>query len=303
MNQDAKISFKRNKRRKRKSNMALKLLTCFILLFTISFTSFSFFKMTLARKDYNSISSQYETLLASKENVSKETANLESTLAEKNKKHEELQAAFDASNKHVAHLTFDDGPSDNTLKLLDVLDQYQVKATFFVTYRKGYDEVYKEIVNRGHVLANHTFSHDYKKIYASPDAFINDVLALDNMLEKITGKAPSKIIRFPGGSKNSFASSATSKEIISKLTDLGYTFFDWNVDSADASGHNIPKNSIITNVLTGAGNVNTANILMHDTNTKYTTFEAIPEIINGLKGQGYVFKPLSADSAAIRFIE
>lgn len=303
MNQGAKISYKRNKRKKRESNIILRFLTCFALLFAISFASFSFFRMSMARKYYKSLSTQYNNILASNEAILKETTNLENTLMEKNKKHEELQAAFNASGKHVAHLTFDDGPSENTLNLLDVLDKYHVKATFFVTYKNGYDDVYKEIVNRGHVLANHTFSHDYKKIYASPDSFINDVLALDNKLEEITGKASSKILRFPGGSLNSFTSTATSKEIIKKLNDLGYTFFDWNVDSADASGHNIPKNSIITNVLTGAGNVNTANILMHDTNAKYTTFEAIPEIINGLKKQGYIFKPLTADSAAIRFIE
>lgn len=303
MDQDVKISFKRNKRRKKKSNIILRFFTSLILLFALGFTSFSFFKMNMARKEYTSLSSQYKTLLTSKEAISKETTNLESTLAEKNKLHEELQATFDAANKHVAHLTFDDGPSDNTLKLLDILDKYQVKATFFVTYKKGYDEVYKEIVKRGHVLANHTYSHDYKKIYSSPEAFINDVLALDNKVEEITGKAPSKILRFPGGSKNSFANMATSKEIIAKLTNLGYTFFDWNVDSGDASGHNKPKNFIINNVLTGASNVNTANILMHDTNAKHTTFEAIPEIIEGLKEQGYAFRPLTADSAAIRFIE
>ncbi|MEG1256157.1 polysaccharide deacetylase family protein [Clostridium sp.] len=209
------------------------------------------------------------------------------------------------ANMRIAHLTFDDGPSNNTIKLLDILDEYQAKATFFVNYKEGYDDVYREIVNRGHVLANHTASHNYKNIYSDATSFINDIELLDKKLEEITGQVPSKILRFPGGSNTEHIRSDKNimTEIIKSVTDRGYTYFDWNVDSRDACKMTQDKNVIIDSVLNGSIPMNTANILMHDTNLKYTTIEAMPEILKGLKSQGYIFKPLNHDSADIRFVE
>ena len=94
-----------------------------------------------------------------------------------------------------------------------------------------------------------------------------------------------------------------SQSIFKALEDRGYTYFDWNVDSSDATKMTLDKESIVTSVLDGSSNVNTANILMHDTNAKYTTIEAMPEILEGLKAQGYIFRPLRHDSAAIRFVD
>ncbi|WP_346930671.1 polysaccharide deacetylase family protein [Clostridium sp.] len=292
-------SSKRNiKRRKKPSILGIISLMALCLCFFISI--FSTTKMFIASSKQSSLLKEINTLSSSNNSILSENAKLEKEI---NKK----QSTYDkaVSHKKIAHLTFDDGPSSNTLKLLDVLDKYNAKATFFVVYKEGFDNIYKEIVNRGHVLANHTYSHNYKKIYSSAEAFIEDVENLDNKLKEITGKEPSKILRFPGGSNMGYMNQNAnlSQSIFKGLEDRGYTYFDWNVDSSDATKMTLDKESIVTSVLDGSSNVNTANILMHDTDAKYTTIEAMPEILEGLKAQGYIFRPLRHDSAAIRFVD
>ena len=296
-----RISRKR-KMKKKKTALIIKFFLALLLIPTIYMASYSFFKMNSSKNKYDEYLTEYNTLLASKESLSKENEKLNLTLNERKTQYEELKTKFNESHAPIAHLTFDDGPSNITIKLLNTLDEFNVKATFFVTYKEGYDDVYREIVNRGHVLANHTYSHDYKKIYSSADAFINDVLALDKKLEEITQKPSPKIVRFPGGSNNSYSTPKVIKEITARLSDLGYTFFDWNVDSTDALTRTQDKNKIVNGVVNGVANVNTANILMHNTNFKGTTIDALPEIITNLKSKGYVFKTLTHDSAAIRFV-
>ena len=249
---------------------------CFLIsIFSVSKMVLAYNRQIVLQKEFDSISTFNNSILS-------ENNKLEKEISEK-------QSTYDKamSNKKIAHLTFDDGPSDNTLKLLDILDKYDAKATFFVVYKEGFDNVYREIVNRGHVLANHTYSHNYKEIYSSADAFINDVETLDNKLKEITGKEPSKILRFPGGSNTSYMDGHgnISQSIFETLEKRGYTYFDWNVDSADATKMTLDKKSIVKNVLEGSANVNTANILMHDTNAKYTTLEAMAEILEGLDAQ------------------
>lgn len=291
-------SSKRKIRQKEKSS-TLKLIATIALSLCFLISIFSISKMVLAYNKQSALQKEFDSISTFNNSILSENNKLEKEISEK-------QSAYDdaMSNKKIAHLTFDDGPSNNTLKLLDILDKYNAKATFFVVYKEGFDNVYREIVNRGHVLANHTYSHNYKEIYSSADAFIKDVETLDNNLKNITGKEPSKILRFPGGSNTGYMDEHgnISHAIFKALEERGYTYFDWNVDSADATKMTLDKNSLVKNVLDGSANVHTANILMHDTNVKYTTLEAMPEILEGLKAQNYIFRPLGHDSAAIRFV-
>lgn len=291
-------SSKRKIRQKEKS-LTLKLIATIALSLCFLISIFSISKMVLAYNKQSALQKEFDSISTFNNSILSENNKLEKEISEK-------QSAYDdaMSNKKIAHLTFDDGPSNNTLKLLDILDKYNAKATFFVVYKEGFDNVYREIVNRGHVLANHTYSHNYKEIYSSADAFIKDVETLDNNLKNITGKEPSKILRFPGGSNTDYMDEHgnISHAIFKALEERGYTYFDWNVDSADATKMTLDKNSLVKNVLDGSANVHTANILMHDTNVKYTTLEAMPEILEGLKAQNYIFRPLGHDSAAIRFV-
>lgn len=261
------------------------------------------FKMISRIYENSKLSSEYNSLITHNSLLSQKSSELTTLYSNKQTELANVEKLYNdtLATSPIAYLTFDDGPSDNTLKLLDVLDKYNVKATFFVNYKPGYDNIYREIVKRGHVLANHTYDHNYKEIYSSPDAFIDNILKLDKKLEEITGVAPSKILRFPGGSNTDFITKANADKIKAKLSDLGYVYFDWNVDSTDASAPTQPKNAVLSGVLEGVDYVNTANILMHDTNMKYTTLEAMPEIIEGLKAKGYRFKPLSHNAVKIQF--
>ena len=113
-------------------------------------------------------------------------------------------------------MTFDDGPSENTIKVLDILKEYDVKATFFVTgHAPSYNDFIKEAFEQGHSIGLHTYSHDYKNIYSSTNAYFNDLDQINSMVESITGQK-SDIIRFPGGSSNSI-SAKYSPGIMSKL--------------------------------------------------------------------------------------
>lgn len=204
----------------------------------------------------------------------------------------------------AAYLTFDDGPSVNTTKILNILDRYNVKATFFVIYRPGYESTYKRIVSSGHTLALHSYSHRYKTIYKSEAAFYSDLDSLERYLESVTGTTPPKILRFPGGSNNT-VSRKYSRGIMTTLTqsvkERGYRYYDWNVDSRDASEELASKSKIINSVRNGIGSRSQAMILMHDAPAKTTTVDALPEIITILKQKGYTILPITESTPEVHF--
>ncbi len=202
----------------------------------------------------------------------------------------------------VCYLTFDDGPSQNTLKILDILDRYDAKATFFVVgsmlnSSTGQD-ILKKTYEKGHAIGLHANEHTYSKIYASKNAFYADLSAISNKVYNIIGIRPA-ITRFPGGSSNT-ASRSHDKgiKIMSQLTkelpEKGYQYYDWNIDSEDAGGNNVPADEIYTNATTQTwdGTRKELCILMHDTDAKDTTVEALPRIIEELTRQGYEFRGL-----------
>ena len=200
------------------------------------------------------------------------------------------------------YLTFDDGPSGYTQQLLDVLAKYDVKATFFVTHNhKEADDMIIAEHAAGHTVAIHTNTHDYSKIYKSEKAYFDDMNRMADIIEDLIGERPA-IIRFPGGSSNT-VSKKYSKGIMTKLTqdmnELGILYFDWNVDSRDASSDS-PKNStkwwdpLVNNVINGIKN-RTKNgkfsvVLQHD--VKKFSVAAVEDIIKWGLGNGYTFKAL-----------
>ncbi len=218
---------------------------------------------------------------------------------EENKK----EGKKDSSIK-IAYLTFDDGPSGNTPKILDILKQKEVAATFFVIGNPAMKDTYKRIADEGHTLGNHTYGHDYKKIYKSPETFFADVDKLNDLLEEATGER-TKILRFPGGSNNTVSRHAGGSGIMSVMIDSvlgdGYRYFDWNVDSQDAAKGKQSKDVIVRSVLNGANHTNKAVILMHDAQAKTTTVDALPEIIDGLTQKGFIFRGLDMNSPEVQF--
>lgn len=221
---------------------------------------------------------------------------------EKSELHKELM-----KYKKVAYLTFDDGPSENTIKILDILKENNIKGTFFVNGRTDQTSLntYKRMIDEGHTIGNHTYSHDYNSLYKSSEGFINDFNHLNTLLkEKLN--VSTKFYRFPGGSNNELSNRYGKKhltnEIASKLKQQGYIFFDWNVDSMDSKARVVQKDEIVRSVLNGSMNMQQAIVLMHDLQGKHTTVEALPEIIDGLKKQGFAFEELSEHSYNKQFI-
>ena len=203
---------------------------------------------------------------------------------------------------YVAYLTFDDGPSSNTEDILDILDYYNVKATFFVIYHKDMEEQYKAIVDRGHTIALHTYTHDYSKVYRSETAFFNEITRISDYVYSVTG-VRTRIIRFPGGSSNT-VSNHYSRDLMQTLKvsvpQKGYVYHDWNVDTEDAAHNNLAPEKILENVKNSLTKYRKPDILMHDAGeTKRTTVEALPEMIEYIYSQGYRMERLEIDSYAV----
>ena len=200
------------------------------------------------------------------------------------------------------YLTFDDGPSDNTAAILDTLAKYNVKATFFVVGKTDDQskEMYQRIVNEGHTLGMHSYSHKYSVVYDSLDAFETDFNQLQSYLYDITGQE-CRLYRFPGGSSNQVSNTDMS-EFIRFLNEEGVTYFDWNVSAGDASG-DYTVDDIVNNVTEGITNYKTSVVLMHDSNTKSTTVEALGPMIEALQGMGAQILPIDENTTLVQHIK
>jgi peptidoglycan/xylan/chitin deacetylase (PgdA/CDA1 family) len=203
-------------------------------------------------------------------------------------------ASAASGEKKVAYLTIDDGPSrNNTPVILDILKANNAKATFFVLPHANMDDIYTRIINEGHELANHSFSHDMRKLYDPEDInfFAEDVFKAH---EYITRKGHTPVFfRFPGGSGGRTDEvMAPRLEIIKSL---GYRHFNWDVSTGDSDSGPAGKNveALVNNVILNTQNRKKLVILMHDTADKTATVQALPIIIESLRDMGYTFETLA----------
>lgn len=180
---------------------------------------------------------------------------------------------------HKVYLTFDDGPSIYTQDILDILDKYDVKATFFVLGKENDSarEAMKRIVEDGHTLAMHSYTHKYADIYASVENFAEDFAKIQNYIYDVTG-VKSTVYRFPGGSSNS-VSPLDIKVFAKYLDEQGVRYFDWNISSGDGGSYVFPVETLLENCTSKISSYETSVILMHDSAGKKTTVEALPSII------------------------
>ena len=206
----------------------------------------------------------------------------------------------------VAYLTFDDGPSENTLEILEILKKYEIKATFFVNYRKGAEDIYNKISSSGNSVGNHTETHDYSSIYSSLEDFITDFKKMEKIIYDNTGKK-SKIVRLPGGTNNTVSRKYGGKfimyEIVDWLNEGGYKFFDWNAYALDAERNPLSKEEMVNNVFKDNKNKNVMLILMHDSKSKKKTIEVLPSIIEELIARDYEFRALDRNSYTVQFYQ
>ncbi len=209
----------------------------------------------------------------------------------------------DIEGTRYVYLTFDDGPSSSTNEILDILAEYDVKATFFVCGKPDarYTDEYKRIVDEGHTLGMHSYSHKYNVIYSSIDAFKADLDKLRVFLYETTG-VWSKYYRFPGGSSNS-VSKVDIEELADYLETAEVTYFDWNVSAGDdKAGAN--KDVIYNNIVPNIPKFKHCIVLMHDSADKHSTVEALPEIIEAIQGMDdTVIVPITKDTLPVQHIK
>ena len=205
---------------------------------------------------------------------------------------------YDQTAEKTVYLTFDDGPSYLTPQVLDILDSYGIKATFFVTAQNpDYFGLIKEAYDRGNTIALHSYTHEYDQIYASVDAYFEDLDQIAAVVQEQIGYVPC-FIRFPGGASNGVSRhycegimTALSQEVQAR----GYQYWDWNAATGD--GESVTTEESIANALSAESQ--TIVLLCHDGELKETTVEALPAIIEGFQERGYVFKPIDRTSTVV----
>ncbi|MBZ4664288.1 MAG: hypothetical protein JG776_2006 [Caloramator sp.] len=195
---------------------------------------------------------------------------------------------YKSKEKKVAYLTFDDGPSkDVTPKVLDILKENDIKATFFVlgSMAKTNPEILKKIYEDGHAIANHSYSHSYKKIYSSEIAVIEEIRDTEAIIKSILGEEyNNRFFRFPGGS------GGRPSEIKRAIVESGYIYIDWNCLTGDAEGKMMSVERQYERFLQTSKNKDSLVILMHDGRGKHTTPEVLKKVIEYLKIRGYQFE-------------
>ena len=211
---------------------------------------------------------------------------------------QDTSAVAKLEEKKVAYLTFDDGPSKHTQEILDILEAYHVKATFFVT---GSNPEYYDLIQKedalGHAIGIHTFSHDYGKIYSSEKAYFEDVDKTNALIEKQTGHKVN-ILRFPGGTSNTVSrkySSGIMSTLASAVTKKGYAYYDWNASNGDGNCY-VGSDTLINTALKEIRDKKEVMILMHDGTGNKATVEALPVILKSMQSQGYEFRIIDSST-------
>lgn len=199
------------------------------------------------------------------------------------------------------YLTFDDGPSVYTGQILDILAANDVKATFFVIGRdEEYYEYYKRIVDEGHTIGLHSYTHVYQDFYASRESFAKELTDLQKLIYDVTG-TESHIFRFPGGSSNNVSSLPIS-EYISYLNENDINYYDWNALSGDAVTSGLSPEQLVNNIMNDVEKNQDSIVLMHDLQTTHATVESLQILIDTLKSEGYEILPIDDNTPLIQHV-
>lgn len=306
---------------KRKSNYRSIIIITILIIFIITFITISYIYYQKYEKSLKSFKNLQENL----ENIEKEKLNNQNTYDDKSQKVEDLKnidtiisdtkkevfkLASELEQKivnketksKIAYLTFDDGPYYLTDEYLKVLKKYKIKGTFFtigLDKEKCYDNrskdcsiAYKKIVDNGHTIANHTYSHlIWQGLYSSPQAFINQVKKQENLIKEKTG-VTTNIVRFPGGSATA---GYLKNSIINELRKNNYGWVDWTAQDGDGGG--VANTTVAWNNLTNSINEDIEVVLFHD--YSYTTLSILPKVIEYLENKDYILLPLFYDSIKV----
>ena len=201
----------------------------------------------------------------------------------------------------IVYLTFDDGPSTSiTPHILDILKEENVKATFFIlNYDNNAEYLVKRIVDEGHSIAIHGYSHDYSEIYQSEETYMQNLSKLREKIKQTTG-VDTILTRFPGGSSNTVSSynPGIMTRLVKKVIDEGYRYFDWNVSSGDAGGASSSQ-EVYNNVTRNLSHKRSNVVLMHDFSGNTKTLNALRDIIHYCKNNGYMIDRITNSTPMI----
>lgn len=287
-------------KRKRVARMKKFIVTTVLafMLITITVMGFLVYEVFSLQRQINALSKQIYTATDVADNVEM----IDDSYLDGVYKVEDIDNEAQEGDIPKVYLTFDDGPSDNTDAILDILDDYNVKATFFVVGdgKEDYAEQYKRIVDEGHTIGMHSYSHAYKDIYSSEEAFITDYNKIHEMILDYTG-VDSKLYRFPGGSSTNVGKVGKSV-FINYLNEQGVQYYDWNVVSGDATSQAYTSEQLIDNVMTDVVKYKTSVVLLHDASDKGATVEALPGLIEALQAQGAMILPITDETTVIHHV-
>lgn len=203
--------------------------------------------------------------------------------------------------KGRVYLTFDDGPSIYTGQILDILKENNVKATFFVIGRdKEYYEYYKRIVEEGHTIGMHSYTHVYQDFYESVESFGAELTKLEDLIYNVTG-VHSKVFRFPGGSSNSVAP-LPIEDYIAYLNEHNINYYDWNSLNGDAVTTGLSPQTLVDNIMNDVTRNEDSIVLMHDLQTTHTTVESLQLLIDTLRSEGYEILPIDENTPLIQHV-
>ena len=195
-------------------------------------------------------------------------------------------------NEKVVYLTFDDGPSRHTPEVLEILDRYNAKATFFITGMNASYRKYIQIAHdKGHTIGLHTYTHSYSKVYASINAYFDDLEKVGALAKEYIGFVP-KYIRFPGGGSNTISKKYTPgimSKLVKMVEEKGYIYYDWNAENGDGYSKMSKKEMLRRATSSSEKKI---MILMHDANGKQNTVDILPDVIEYYQKRGYTFKAI-----------
>lgn len=204
----------------------------------------------------------------------------------------EMTNSTQVTQQKICYLTFDDGPSNHTEKILDILAEYDAKATFFIIGEELREErkpIINRIIKEGHAIGLHSNVHDFDKLYCSVENCVNDFLKEQQILKE-EYEVNTNIFRFPGGSACQYMN-GQRKKYIQAMQEAGFRCYDWNVSGEDSYGDPSVW-SIQNNVLSHFSDYTMPIVLLHDANVAKVTVDALPGILEKIQAEGYVFKTL-----------
>lgn len=289
------------KKLNKKKVFGLLLIILFILLMILLYV-FNIHKKMLEVKEENGFENiENSNVIAEKEKINEETTveQEDTNIINTDKLPKLTQVGRENMNniykttEKIAYITFDDGPSQNvTPQILNILDQYKIRATFFLLGRNvaRYPSLVKQEYETGHYIANHGYSHEYNTIYTSAQTVLDEYMKTEQLIRTVIGQETycSHLFRFPGGSVGKKYKDVKT-EAKQLLSDNDILYIDWNSLTNDSVGKPTQE-SIMNNLISTVGTKNSVVILMHDAATKQLTVDMLPQVLNYLIEQGYTFK-------------